>query len=229
MGKGFDFNDFVKETMAIVTSPVEYFSSIKEEKVLSASIIKVLLYVALAQLVGIIPISLIGKFSNPGTYLMISGGILVVAIPILFIAALLLLIISAICGGNASFKSNTGVIASVMIVYPLSAFMSIFYNINVYLQAILTALVTLYGLWLLYLGLVKALGAKSTPSLVIVIILAIFPVYSASKTVYYKAQGLKLPHEQESERIQERRRELEQDLKQKGVLPENYPYAPEKQ
>ena len=229
MGKGFDFNDFITETIAIITSPATYFSSIKEEKELFASLIKVIFYVALAQLVGIIPISLVTKSSNLGVYLMLSGGILAAAIPIFFITALLLLIISAICGGNTNFKSNAWVVASVMIVYPLSVIMSIFYNVNVYFQAILTALVALYSLWLLYLGLVKTLGAKSIPSLAIVTAIAIFPIYSAGKTVYYKAQGLKLPYEQERERIEDRRRKLEQDLKQKGVLPENYQYAPEKQ
>jgi len=197
-----------------------------KESGLSESIIKALLYVALAQIIGIVPMALKGQLSNMGTYWMISGGLLIVAIPILFIAALLLLIISAMCGGNTNFKSIVGVTASVMVIYPLSALMSIFYNINAYFQAILSALVALYGLYLLYFGLVKTLRTKATPSLVIVIIMAIFPIYSSGKTVYYKAQGLKLPHEQEAERIKERRKELEGDLKQKGLLPENYNYAP---
>jgi len=224
--KNFNFSEFVNETIGIITSPGSYFSSLGEGKGWVSSIIKIFLYVAIAELVAIIPMTFKGQFFDPGMYLMISCSLLVVAIPILFFGTLLLLIISAICGGNTNFKSNLRVIASAMIVYPLSAFMSIFYNINVYFQAILSALVTLYGLYILYLGLIKALGAKSTPAFVILAILAIFPIYSSGKTVYYKAHGLKLPHEQEAERIEERRKEVEKNLKQKELLPENYNYTP---
>ncbi len=207
MSKGFDFID---ETIAVLISPASFFSSRDRADIRwFVLILKIFLYVALAQLIGVIPASLTqGSFAFDSTYVLISCGLLVAAIPILFIAALLLCIISAICGGITNLKVNADVTASVIIVYPVSALMSIFYHINVYFHAVLSALVTLYGLWLLYLGLVKRLKAQPALSAVAVVLMAIFPIYSGGKTVYYKAHGLQLPHEIEQKRIQGRVKEL---------------------
>lgn len=190
----FSFNELIDETIAVLITPVAYFSAIKKDRGLVSSIIKTLLYVTLAQIVWASMLIFSGK-SDPRMDLWISGIVFIAAIPALFICTTLLVIISAICNGNSYFKINAEVMASVLIIYPVNCCISIFYGINEYIQAFVTAFVTLYGLWLLYLGLVKALSANVRGACIIVVLLAIFPIYSIGVAVNALGHGLKSPYQ----------------------------------
>ena len=50
----------------------------------------------------------------------------------LFIGAVILLVISSICKGSTDFESNLRVTAAVMVVMPISAFLSFTGGINLY-------------------------------------------------------------------------------------------------
>ena len=90
----------------------------------------------------------------------------------LFIGGVILLIVSAICGGNTNFEANVRVTAALMVLSPISALLSFTSGINLWLGGLISLAVSLYGLYLLYHALVNALKGKEGTAKVITIVLA---------------------------------------------------------
>jgi hypothetical protein len=92
----------------------------------------------------------------------------------LFIGAVIVLVISAICKGSTDFESNVRVAASLMVVMPIGALLGFATGINLYLGAIVTLFVNLFSLWLLYNALNETLKAKvETTKIVSYVLIAI--------------------------------------------------------
>ncbi len=182
-GGGFNFAQFIDDSKNTLTNPKEYFASMAKEGGFGEPIIKALLYGLVAGLItfiwGIIGLSAAGgfgaMFGGAVGVMAIVGG-LVFALIGLFIGGLIMLIISAICGGNTSYEANVRVTAALMVMSPVQALLGFTGGINFYLGAIVGLAVSLYGLWLLYNALTASLQAKEGASKVVTIILAVLIV-----------------------------------------------------
>ncbi len=89
------------------------------------------------------------------------------------------MVISSICKGSTDFESNVRVVAAVMVVMPITAFLAFTVHFNLYLGLTLGLAVNIFSLWLLYNALIEALKAKQeTAKIVIYILIAIFVIFS---------------------------------------------------
>ncbi len=92
----------------------------------------------------------------------------------LFIGGAIMLVISMICGGNTDFEANARVMASLMVLYPISAFLALFYGINFTLGGVIALAVSVYGIYLLYHAAIHALkGKESSVKIVAIVFLVI--------------------------------------------------------
>ncbi|NLN31060.1 MAG: hypothetical protein GX158_07505 [Bacteroidales bacterium] len=173
----FDFNALIRDSKEVLKDPKAYFSSMKTTGGFAEPVIKALIYGLVA---GIFTFIWSLLKIGPATF-GISGGTVgfmalvwsvVGAVIGLFIGAVILLVISAICKGSTDFESNVRVTAALMVMMPVSAFLGFFMGINITLGTIVGLAVSLYGLYLLYHGLVQALKANAGSSRVLVLVLA---------------------------------------------------------
>ena len=177
---GFNFQKLIGDSKATLANPKSYFASMAKEGGFGEPIIKALIYGLVAGIISFIW-ALLG-LSAAGMFGAAAGGIMVIISSLigafigLFIGGLIVLILSAICGGNTSFEANVRVCASLMVLYPVNALLGFFSGINLTLGAIISLIVSLYSLYLLYNALVNALGGKQGAAKVISIILAIIPI-----------------------------------------------------
>lgn len=161
----FDMNEFIKESKEVLVNPKLYFSTMKISGGMTEPLIKAAIYGAVSG-----AISFIWSLLKIGT---VTGGMfggavgvmifiwsIVGAIIGLFIGALILLIISSICKGNTDFEANVRVTAAMMVVMPISAFLTFATGINIYFGLIIGLAVNIFALWLLYNGLIEALKSK---------------------------------------------------------------------
>jgi hypothetical protein len=176
----FDLNEFIRESKEVLVNPKSYFSTMKTSGGMSEPLIKAVIYGVVAGVLTFLWGLL--KF-GAGTGLGFGGAVgvqgliwsLFFAIIGLFIGAVILLVISAICKGNTDFEANVRVTAASMVVYPVSALLGFAGNINLYLGIIISLAVSLYALWILYNGLVEALKTKpETTRIVMYVLVALY-------------------------------------------------------
>jgi hypothetical protein len=173
----FDFNVFIKESKDVLVNPKSFFSTMKTTGGIAEPLIKAVIYGVIA---GII--ALIWGFLKVGGA---TGGLFGGAIGILafiyyiigaviglFVGAVIILVVSAICKGNTDFEANTRVTAAIMVIMPIAALLKFISGLNFTAGAIVGLIVNLFGLYLLYHGLVEALKAKPDTSRIVVIVLA---------------------------------------------------------
>lgn len=186
---GFNFQKLIDESKLALTTPKEYFSSLAKEGGFGEPIIKALIYGLTAGVITFIwsilklaPMG--GMFGGAaGSGLMIIIGSLIFAVIGLFIGGVILLIVSAICGGNTNYEANVRVTASLMVLSPVNALLSFTSGINLMLGSIIGLLVSLYGIWMLYQALITTLEAKENISKIVSIILAAIPVLIVISTL----------------------------------------------
>jgi hypothetical protein len=175
----FDFNVFIKESKDVLVNPKSYFSTMKTTGGIAEPLIKAVIYGAiagaLAFLWSILNLGAItGGLFGGALGIMIFIGKIIASIIGLFIGAVILLVISSICKGSTDFEANVRVTAACMVIMPISAFFGLASHFNLYLDSIIGLAVSVYGLWLLYNGLVEALKAnKETAKIVIYILIAL--------------------------------------------------------
>lgn len=190
-GGGFNLQQFIEDSKNVLIAPKEYFTSMAKEGGLGEPIIKALIYGALAGVISMI--WSIAGFGAMGGALggAIGGGIgimilvwaIIGAIIGLFIGGVIVLVISAICGGSTDFEANVRVTASMMVLSPINAVLGILAGIHFSIGALVSLLVSLYGLYLLYQALVNALGAKEGSAKVVSIVLAVIPALILASTL----------------------------------------------
>jgi hypothetical protein len=96
----------------------------------------------------------------------------------LFIGAVILLVISSICKGSTDFEANMRVTATIMVIWPISAFFGFAGHFSLYLGLIISLVINIYALWLLYNGLVEALKSNpETTKIVSYVLIVIFIVF----------------------------------------------------
>jgi len=189
---GFDFQKIISDSIKTLTDPKGYFSSMAKEGGFGEPIIKALVYGVVAGVISLIwsllnlsaASSMMGGMFGAG-----AGGIMILissiigAIIGLFIGGIIILIVSAICGGTTNFEANVRVAAALMVLSPVNALLSVFSGINLYLGAIVSLIVALYGLYMFYNALVNALSAKEGTAKIVSIILAVIPVIMLVSTL----------------------------------------------
>lgn len=180
----FDFKKFIDETKATILAPSDYFSVMPKTGGFGEPIIKALIYGFVAALINMLWVTL-SLGSAGGTFGgLIGGGIgimgiiwsIIGSIIGLFILGAIVLVISAICGGSTDYEANVRVTASLMAISPISSLFGFMSGFSLWMAGIASIAVSLYGLWLLYNAIVKALGGKEGPAKVVTIILAVIPV-----------------------------------------------------
>jgi len=161
----FDFNKFLKESKETLLNPKSYFSSMKDSGGFTEPLIKALIYGITTGIIYLIfyffkiqtlGLGYMGNAVGFGEFF----RIVISAVIGLFIGAVILLIISSICKGNTDFEINTRVSASLMVVMPIYALLSIFMGIYIYLGFVINLILFIYMLWLLYNGLCETLKCK---------------------------------------------------------------------
>lgn len=179
----FDFNLFLKESKDSLLNPKSYFSTMKTSGGIAEPLIKAVIYGTIAGIIkilwGLLKIGAIGGGLLAGAFgFMAFIWAIIFAVIGLFIGAVILLIISSICKGNADFEANVRVTASVMVVMPITALFSFCSGISIYLGLVISLIVFLYSLWLLYHGLVEALKCKpETVRIVCYVLIALIVLF----------------------------------------------------
>lgn len=184
----FDFNVFIKESKDVLLNPKSYFSTMSTTGGMTEPLIKAVIYGAISGVftfiwsllkIGAASSSLLGGAVGVMAFV----GSVIGAIIGLFIGGAILFIISSICKGSTDYEANVRVTAAVMVVMPISAFLSFAGGINLYFGTIINLAVNVFALWLLYNGLVEALKSKpETTKTVAYVLIAI--------TVLFMLMGL---------------------------------------
>jgi len=179
----FDFNAFVKESKDVLVNPKSYFSTMKTTGGIAEPLIKAVIYGAVAGIIAFVWSLLKLGGSSMGLFggavgVMAIIGYLVGAILGLFILAVIVLVISAICKGSTDFEANVRVVASIMVVMPISALLGFVTGLNFTAGSIVGLAINLFALFLLYHGLVQALKANpGTTKIVMLVLGAIFVLF----------------------------------------------------
>lgn len=175
----FDFNELIKESKEVLVNPKSYFSTMKITGGMTEPLIKAVIYGVIAGafkfLWSLLHIGALGsgRFGSAVGVLSIVWSV-VAAIIGLFIGAIILLVISAICKGSTDFESNVRVTAAILIIMPISALLGFTTGINVYLGTIVSLGVSVFAFWLWYNGLVETLKTKpETTRIVLLVLVAI--------------------------------------------------------
>ena len=173
--QSFDFGSFIKGSIDSIVKPKEYFSSLKTDGSIAGPVIKVLIYGAIsgvfALLWSILNLSAsIGAFGGAIGIMAFIWSI-IAAVVGLFIGAVIMLIFSAIAGGNTDYVANVHVTAALMVLMPVASILGIFSGINLTLGGIIRLLINLYGIYMLYFALTGSLKGKEQGAKVLAIVL----------------------------------------------------------
>ena len=173
-----DFKKILNDSRETLLNPKGYFSSMPLSGGLTEPLIKAAIYGVVAGLFSLLW-HLTGFTAMGGGLLGGAVGIMsliwavIAAIIGLFIGGVIMLVISAICGGNTDFEANVRVSASLMVIYPINAFLAFFYAINFTLAGLIGLAVSLYGIYLLYHAVIQALKGKESNAKIVLIVLVI--------------------------------------------------------
>jgi len=173
-----DFNKILKDSRETLLNPKEYFASMPLAGGYAEPLIKAVIYGALGGLFSVLW-SVLGFSALGAGILGGAAGIMALIWGIIagiigvFIGGVVVLVISAICGGNTDFEACVRVSASLMVVYPISACVAFFYGINFTLGGVAALLVNLYGLYLLYHAIIQALKGKESAMKIVAIVLLV--------------------------------------------------------
>jgi len=173
-----NFNKILKDSRETLLNPKGYFESMSLTGGLAEPLIKAAIYGAVAGLFGLLW-SVLGWSAMGGGLLGGAVGIMVLiwsvvgAIIGVFIGGAIMLAISAICGGNQDFEANVRVTASIMVIYPIGAFIAFLNVISFTLGGVAGLVVNLYSIYLLYVAVIHALKGKESSAKIVLIVLAL--------------------------------------------------------
>ncbi len=181
---GINIQQIINDSKSVLINPKQYFTSMPKKGGLGEPIIKAVIYGAIAGVLGflwnILGLSAMSGMLGPrfggGVGIMALVGALIFSVVFLFVGAVIILVLSAICGGSTDFEANVRVSASLMVLYPISALFGFLGGIHYSLGAIVSLAVSLYGVFLLYNALIYSLGGKQATVKIVSIVIAIIPV-----------------------------------------------------
>ena len=174
-------NKILKDSRETLLNPKGYFESMPLSGGLTEPLIKAVIYGTLAGLFALLW-SVLGLTALGAGFLGGAVGIMsliwsvIGAIIGLFIGGAIMLVISMICGGNTDFEANARVMASLMVLYPISAFLALFYGINFTLGGVIALAVSVYGIYLLYHAAIHALKSKESSVKIVAIVFLVISI-----------------------------------------------------
>ena len=174
----FDLKKFIEDSKNAVLSPKEYFTTLSITGGFGEPVIKAVIYGFIAGIFALLW-SLLNISGGAGLGGLFGGafgimafiGSIIWALIGLFIGGVIVLIISAICSGSNDYEANVRVVAAMMVLMPINAFLNVFNGISPALGGIIGLIVNLYGLWMLYHALNQTLKAKEETSKIIALVL----------------------------------------------------------
>jgi len=183
--QGFNFGNFVEDSKNALLNPKDYFAKMPTKGGFGEPVIKVLIY---GTIIGIFAFlwSLAGLrlVSGPawlggGLGIMAFFGSIISSIIGLFIGGVIMLILSAIFSGTTDYEANVRVVASLMVINVISGIFNFFDGINLYIGAIVSIIISLYGLWMTYHAMVQTLKTKENGTKILMIVLAVLMIISS--------------------------------------------------
>lgn len=176
----FDVNAFIKESKDVLVTPKSYFATMKTTGGLGEPIIKALIYGVVAGIISFLwsLLNLGGGMFGGGVGVMILIWTIIWSVIGLFLGAVVILVISAICKGSTDFEACARVTASFMVIMPITALLGFISGFSPIAGLIIGLAVNLYGLYLLYHGLVEALKANpATTKIVMYVFIALLVIF----------------------------------------------------
>ena len=175
-----DIQKIIRETRDTLQNPKEYFSSMPLTGGFAEPLVKAAIYGVVAGIFALIW-SLLGwtAVDSSGMWGGVAGFMALIwaivgSLITVFIGGAILLVISAICGGNTNYEANVRVAASLLALYPINAFLSFLYGISVSLGDFMGLGISLWSTYLIYLACIFALkGRESTAKIVAMVLLAL--------------------------------------------------------
>lgn len=175
-----DLQKILWETRETLLNPKEYFANMTLEGGIIEPVFKAVIYGIVAGLFSLLW-SLLGLSATVGGG--ISGGLaglmslfwsVLGSVVAVFIGGAVMFVISAACKGNTDFEANLRVAASLMAVYPISAFLSFFYGINLALGGIVGLAISLFSIYLTYHAAINALKGRESSVKIAALVLLVF-------------------------------------------------------
>jgi len=174
----FNFQKFIEDSKNAVLSPKEYFTTLNITGGFGEPVIKAVIYGFIAGVFALLW-SLLNISGGAGLGGLFGGafgimafiGSIIWALIGLFIGGVIVLIISSICSGSNDYEANVRVVAAMMVLFPINAFLNVFNGVSPVLGNLLGLIVNLYGLWMLYHALNQTLKAKEETSKIIALVL----------------------------------------------------------
>ncbi|MCU0473237.1 MAG: YIP1 family protein [Bacteroidales bacterium] len=173
----FDLNALIKESRDLLVTPKAYFSTMKTTGGIAEPLIKAVIYGAVAGIIAFLWSILklggaTGGMFGGAVGIMMFVWYIVGAVIGLFISAVIILVISAICKGNTDFEASVRVTAAIMVIMPISALLGFVSGLNLTAGLLVGLAVNIFALYLLYHALVEALKAKPETTKIVMIVLA---------------------------------------------------------
>jgi len=173
-----DLKRILHESRETLINPQGYFSGLcltggYREPVIKAAVYGVVagLFSFLWSIAELSPLS--GTVWSGGIGIMVLLWSVIGAVMALFIGGAILLVISSISKGNADYEANVRVTASLMVIYPINAFLTFLYSINITLSSIIGFLVSLFSVYLLYHALTLSLKGKESSAKIVALALVL--------------------------------------------------------
>jgi hypothetical protein len=179
-----NLNKIIRESRDTLLNPKEYFLSMPLEGGFAEPVIKAAIYGTVAGIFAMLW-SLAGLydfgfgFMGGALGLMALISSIIGAIIGVFVGGALMLIVSAICGGNTDYEANVRVAASLMVIYPINTFLSFLNGINITLGSVAGLVVSLYGIYLLYISATLSLKGKESSVKIVAIVLVVLSLIGA--------------------------------------------------
>lgn len=173
-----DLQKILRESRETLLNPKDYFTTLSLSGGYAEPVIKAVIYGTVAGIFALLW-SLTG-FSNMGAMILggavgimaLIGAIIASVVGVL-VGGAIMLVLSAICGGNTDFESNLRVTASLMVLYPINAFLAFLSGINLTLSGLVSLLVGLYSVYLIYHALILSLKARESSVRIVAIVLVV--------------------------------------------------------
>jgi hypothetical protein len=217
-----DIDGLLEEARQILLAPEAYFASLDLGGHAKEPVLKVLVYGVVAGLAAFLW-SLLGLAGDgaTGIFLVDQGFSALFSLPIwsLILLALLtvvVMVVSALCGGEAGFIPALQVGSSLVVLLPVNAVLGVVSGMSNVLGLLVGLGVALFGLKLFFMALTRALGARLHSAKVLVVGLAVVPlllflgllVASSSGDLYEESMR---NYEQFLEQLPEERRRAVQE------------------
>lgn len=173
-----DISTLLNESWETLLNPKDYFLSMPLKGGFAEPVLKAAMYGTVAGLFSLLW-TLLGLSVLGGTMWSGALGIMTLissiigAIIAAFLGGAIMLLISAMCGGNTNYETNVRAAASLMVIYPINAFMAFLYGINTDIGSIVGLAISFYSLYLLYHAVILSLKGNESSMKIVAIVLVL--------------------------------------------------------